>query len=366
MLRLLPALLLALATDFPGPLMAQAPRPVTAELLLQFGGLHDDPSRDLVNVRRVARARDGRFVVVTTKPVAVRVFSARGAFERPIGRAGEGPGEYRFGADIGAVTADSVLVVSHGTRRWMHFTLAGDLVREFPVDEAHPIPGGMSLRPSTYSRHRILGSRGCPSTAVLERTASTRPLQFDEVMTDPVGRTWRHDGRSPGLWQVHSIEGVHRFDVRLPVGITIHQFDGDQLIGVTIDEEDAHHVVVYRVPLPASNAPPPAPCVFPPPQRDGVFRNLQIHARNAMTAGEASRMDRRRYPASLEELVGLLNVTEEAELQILHASEESWAFAISHLETGAVCVASTGPRGLPGWESGSIACSATGGTRRSR
>lgn len=362
-MRLMPVFALVVIT-WTADLAAQAARTVATERVMSFGGLHTDPARDLVNVRRVVRARDGRFVVVTTNPVAVRVFSTRGEVERTLGRAGEGPGEYRFSADLGAVTADSVLVVSYGTRRWMQFTLAGELIREFPVDEAHPIPGGMTLQHAAYTRHRILGSRGCPSTTVLERTRPARPLQFDEAMTDPAGRTWRHDATSPGLWRVYTSDAVHRYNVRLPAGFTVHQFDGDHVIGVSTDEDDAHHVEVFRVRLAPTNAPAPAPCTFPAPQREGVFRNLLIHSRNAMTAGEAMRSDSRRYPASVAELARLLNVTDEAEMQILHSSEESWAFAISHVATGSVCVTSIGPRGIPGWESGTIACSTLGGARR--
>jgi hypothetical protein len=357
--------LLCLSTIGTPRLEAQV-RVVPAELQLQFGGLQDDPTRDLYHVRRVVRTGDGRFVVATSKPVGVRVYSARGVIEQTLGREGEGPGEYRFAADLGMVTGDSVRVVSYGTRRWMEFELTGRLLREYPVDEANPIPGGMSLQHGHYARHRVVGQRGCAPEPLLARFAPSRPLQFVEVVTDGSGRTWRHDVATPGLWHIHTSDGIHRFDVRLPPGFTIHQFAGDQVIGVAFDDDDAHHVIVYRVVLPAPAGPPPAPCAFPPPSRDGVFRNLQIHARNAMTAGAALRSDLRRYPATVEEMARFLNVTQEAEMRILHSSEESWVVAISHLESGAVCVASIGPRGLAGWESGTIACSPTGGTRRSR
>lgn len=354
----------ALVTPTLTPLAAQQARAIAAELVLQFGGIAENPAEDLYNIRRVIRGGDGRFVVATSKPVAVRVHDARGRFLRQLGREGEGPGEYRFTADLGEVTGDSVLVVSAGTRRWSVFGLDGKLVREFPVDPPHPMPGGVTLQHSAYARHQLAGSRGCPQVAVLARYAPTQPLRFVEALTDAQGRTWRHDLTVAGLWHVHTADGVHRFDVRLPPRLVIHQFADDQLIGVTTDSDDANHVVVYRVRLPAIAGAPPAPCDRPQPQRDGVFRNLSIHARNAFTAGEAWRSDFDRYPSMVAEMEFILKVTEEAEMKILHTSSASWVFAVSHLQTGAVCLASLGPDGLPGWESGSIACSATGGTRR--
>jgi hypothetical protein len=348
------------------PATAQRVQQVPAELLLQFGGIGDDPAQDLFNVRRVLRTGDGRFIIVTSQPVTVRVHDAGGRYLHLLGRSGEGPGEYRSAADLGVTAGDTVQVVSSGTGRWSVFRLSGDLVREYLVDAAHPIPGGVTLQHGAYARHQLAGSRGCPHPGVLARHAPTQPFQFVETLTDGRGRTWRHDLTAAGLWHVYTPDGVHRFDVRLPPRLVIHQFAGDQLIGVTVDDDDANRVVVYRVRLAAMAGAPPAPCVHPRPARDGLFRTLSIHARNAFVAGEAWRSDFDRYPATVPEMEYILKVTEEAEMKILHTSSASWVFAVSHLETGAVCLASFGPDGLPGWESGSIACSATGGTRRAR
>lgn len=370
-MRRCPSLLSLLTTvtslaGVPIPAGGQAVQSITPVRLLAFGGLRDDPAQDLYRVSGVVRATDGRFVLTTTRPLAVRVHDARGVYQRILGQEGEGPGEYRFGVELGSLVGDVVQVVSLGTRRWLEFELDGTLRREFAVDDAHPLVQGVVLQHGAFSRRRVSGSCGCPSAAVLRRYAPEAPLTFVEALTDAQGRTWRRDITDAGLWHVHTGDDVHRFEVRLPPGIVIHQFVVDHLIGVTLDEDGGNHVEVYRVPLPPIAGPLPQPCEFPPPQRDGVFRDLMIHARNAMTAGEAFHSDMRHYPRSAEEMVRLLNVTEAAELTILHSSEESWAFAISDIGSGAVCVASIGPDGLPGWQSGSIACSSTGGRRRPR
>ncbi|HRP07414.1 MAG TPA: hypothetical protein PLL69_02905 [Gemmatimonadales bacterium] len=337
-------------------------RPLVAQELLRFGGLSDDPDHDLVGVRRVVRAPGGRFVIATTTPLAVKVHDPRGSFVRQLGRAGEGPGEFRGGVDLGGLENDGIWLLSTGTRRWMLFGFDGRLQRELPVDSMHPMPdAGVSLANGYYTRHLLRGSRGC--VRVTAGMTDPGPLVFLETLTDAEGRTWRRDAGNPALWLVGSLGDPAERAVQLPPGITIHQFIGDTIVGVVADENDADHVVVLRVSLPPSRHPRPADCAFAEAPSAGVFRNLAIHARNALVAGMVYQSEARRFPPRLDEMRNYLNITEEARMTTLHASESSWAYAVSHVETGAVCVSSIGPRGLPGWEPGVVACDRLRGTR---
>lgn len=338
---------------------------ITPVQVVRFGGLADDTDRDLYQVRRVVRLASGRFVVATRKPLAVRVFAPDGSELRPLGRIGEGPGEFRSEVDLGEARGDTVAVVSHGTRRWMWYTSDGTLVQEFAVDSAHPMPGGLTMWSGHYTRHMMAGSRGCPSAAVLETNRPRTVFTFVEALTDGAGRTWRRDVSDPTRWHVHDVGGTEVASVRFPVSFVIHQFSGDLVVGLHTDTDDADHVMMFRVPMPAARGAVPPPCEHQPTRRDGVFRNLAIHTRNAMTAGLALASDYGRFLEDERVLnPQLLVIPDGAKLEGLHISAESWIFAVSHLATGAVCVGSTGPSGLPGWEWGEIGCSAIGGRKQ--
>ncbi len=348
------------------PLVAlPAQRPATLEPvpLLTFGGLSDDPNAEMLQVRRVLRVADGRFVVVTGKPFEARVFSARGRFERRLGGPGEGPGEYRGRIDIRPWSGDSVLMLSEGTRRWMLFSLQGRLIREWPVDSAHPIAAGMTLTDGHYTRQVLFGSRGCPAS-ILARLPAPRALRFVEALTDGAGRTWRRDVVDAELWHVHAASTGRPTSVRLPAGMRIHQFSGDHVIGVAADEMDVDHVMVFHIPMGAAQQPPVTTCPPPVPPSDPGLRRLSIDARNAVVAGQALQSDFGEFAADLNGLQGLVVVSDQNRMTVLAHGPERWIFAISHLATGAVCVASVGVTGLPGWESGEVACSTTGGERR--
>lgn len=353
-----------LAVTFFAPALA-AQVAVTPVQVVRFGGLADDTDRDLYQVRRVVRLANGQFVVATRKPLAVRVFAPDGRELGPLGRIGEGPGEFRSAVDLGEARGDTIAVVSHGTRRWMRYTSDGTLMQEFAVDSAHPMPGGLTMWSGHYTRHTLAGSRGCPSAAVLEANTPRTLFTFVEALTDGAGRTWRRDVGDPTRWHVHDAGGTEVASVRFPVSFVIHQFSGDLVVGLHTDADDADHVMMFRVPMPAARGAVPPPCEHQPTRRDGVFRNLAIHTRNAMTAGQALASDYGRFLEDERVLnPQLLVIPAGAELKGLHISAESWIFAVSHLATGAVCVGSTGPSGLPGWEWGEIGCSATGGRKQ--
>jgi hypothetical protein len=325
-----------------------------------FGGLDDEPDAELLQVRRVVMSNDGRFVVANGDPAVVRVFDARGRFERQLGRSGAGPGEFRGGVDVRPWTGDSVLTYSAGTRRWMLFSLGGRLIREWPVDATHPYEPRTSLGHGYYVRAWLPGSRGCP-WPVAARHAATTPLTFAEALTDGEGRTWRRDFRDPTLWHVHQPDGRAVGRLRLPADIRVQQFRGPLMIAVRTDDIGADHVEVYRTTMPAVDRGGSTTCEAPDPVGTRV---QSIHARNALVAGQAYHSDFGVYPTSLEQLRFILKVTEESEFTFLRADEGGWAYAVSNRATGAVCVGSAGATGLPGWEHESVACSTTGGIRQ--
>lgn len=97
-------------------------------------------------------ASDGRLVTADIKNPAIRVYSAQGKFLRAIGRAGEGPGEYRL--PFLELDHDTVFIHDPRLRRVMVFTLDGTLVRSITTATNDYFPlhfdarGLMALRAS--------------------------------------------------------------------------------------------------------------------------------------------------------------------------------------------------------------------------
>src|SRR5690606_32614908 len=110
------------------PLAAQAQRRIPTTEVVSFGGADSD----LYRVTDVVRTDNGHFVVASTRPVAVKLYDRTGRLQRPLGRSGSGPGEYGNSVSLAHWVGDSVLVFSHGTRRWLLFALDGTLVRQWP------------------------------------------------------------------------------------------------------------------------------------------------------------------------------------------------------------------------------------------
>ncbi len=337
------------------PISAQQ-APVTPTMLVDFGGLHDDPHAELLQVRRAVRLSNGYFVVVNGKPSDVRLFDARGRYLRSFGRSGSGPGEFRYAADIRSWSGDTVLTLSLGTQRWMLFDAGGGLIREYPVDDMHPSTLGMSLQRGHFVRNLLPGSRGCPFT-LLDRERALAHEGLAEALTDAHGRLWMRDPSDTGVWRVRVPGSNTTQTLRLPSTFRIEEFMGDTVIGVYTDGDDADHVVQFTPVLPqGANARAPARC--DPPARPAlpIERTLRIHTRNALTTGEALHSDNGRYPRSMEEMSRLLVLTGGAELTVLASSEESWVISVADPVTGIRCIASAGRPGLPGWEPGSVAC----------
>ena len=123
-----------------------SPRPLLE--IAADGGEHTE----FTNVRGVARLSNGRVAVANGGSNEIRIFSAQGTFERTLGRAGGGPGEFtrlvrllRWGDTLAGVDGDS---------RAQVFTPMGDLVRSLrPARSAragNPQRIGTSLAGSTF------------------------------------------------------------------------------------------------------------------------------------------------------------------------------------------------------------------------
>jgi hypothetical protein len=102
----------------------------------------DDGSIDLSNSQLGTMLADGRVVAATMPPTPqIYLFSADGSTVTPLGRGGEGPGEYQFLTALFPVGSDSVIGYDMMKRRAVIFNGAGEAFDpiEFPMNNL-PIP----------------------------------------------------------------------------------------------------------------------------------------------------------------------------------------------------------------------------------
>jgi len=329
------------------PLAAQAPARIPTQVVAQFGG----PDSDLYNVTGVVRTDDGRFVVASTRPLKVQVYRADGASVRALGRSGAGPGEYQNSVSLQHWPGDSVLVYSHGTRRWMLFALDGALVREWPLEANGALPNRVMLVGGAYA----IGAPGAeaPCHAATIRRLAPLDQPFRQVLVDPLGNIWLGEPNRDD-WVLHSRDGTPRGVLALP-GVTPTQLAGNLIVGMREDDEGFSEVVAVRVEGPGFGTGPRAPSC-PAPRISGVpAAAVRTDMRNAMTMAEAYFADHGRYPRSLEEVKAMFQFSRANQGQFLRSAEGGYAFTAWDPETGFRCLVSVGSA-IRGYPDGHLGC----------
>lgn len=337
-----PPTLLALLTMALPALAAQQPRDITPTPSTDFGGamLDSDPAAELLEVRDVMRLDDGRFVVVNGKPSEVRLYDQRGRLVRRISRSGSGPGEYRGQVRILPWPGDTIRLWASGTRRWMLFTPAGRLVREWPTsDQAPPPPTNLFLRGSAVVFAGIIGSSGCPAGA-LTRLAPREAVKLTDAVADPAGRYWLRPFRGR-TWSVYDRGGELLARIGGPADFRITQFDGTEVIGVRIDDDGFSHVVVFESGLPPGQV-AVADCDHQsqplPAARSAAMRTT---LRNAMTVAEAYYARHDSYPRDADAFPREMT-PDGMEFTVQTGGATSYSFTVTDRATGWRCLVTVG------------------------
>jgi hypothetical protein len=100
--------------------------------ITRIGGDERDPQQQFTNIAAAQRMSDGRVIVATN--TEVRWFDSLGTYLYSSGRAGDGPGEYRYLRSVYRVTGDSVLAADGLGRRVAMYGPDGAFARQVPVD----------------------------------------------------------------------------------------------------------------------------------------------------------------------------------------------------------------------------------------
>jgi hypothetical protein len=319
-------------------------------VITQFGGAQDEPAAELVRVTGAVRTDDGRFVVVNAKPLEVRVYDARGRFERRLGRAGNGPGEFTRDALVRHWTGDSVLTYSPATRRWMLFGLDGTLVREWSLGASEPRPDGVVIYGNAFALNGIGDAAHCHAAVIRRLAPSQGPLH--QMMVDPGARIWLRASDAES-WQVHAARnGALLGTVMLP-GFEPTHWSNAGLLGHRDDEDGFPHILLLRPTLPAADAIRPE--CSPAPVQSKRSGEVRATIRNAMTAAEAYYADHARYPRSMAEVGRLLELPPGIGGRFEPAPINSFAFSAWEVATGFHCLVSVGGA-IRGAGDGTIDC----------
>lgn len=122
------------------PVWTDATRPVFAEER-RIGSMMGEGPEAFGEVRDLLIDEEGRIYVLESQAQEIRVFGPDGAWERTIGRAGEGPGELKNAAAMGWGPDGVLRVVDYGNGRLSEFRRDGSLLA------GHRQAGGFVIYP---------------------------------------------------------------------------------------------------------------------------------------------------------------------------------------------------------------------------
>ncbi len=100
---------------------------------LRIGELEGDESYLFGRIRNVAIGKDGAVIVADDKTPILRMYDAKGRFLRNIGRAGEGPGEYRSMGGVRTLPDGRMLLWDNRIQRLTYYSAAGSVIKSVRV-----------------------------------------------------------------------------------------------------------------------------------------------------------------------------------------------------------------------------------------
>ena len=152
-----------------------------------LGGPADDSDQLIWEVVGLARLEDGRIAVLSSMGKQLLLFEPSGALSRTIGRAGEGPGEFRGPEWLQYLPPDTLVVWDYFMSSISYFDTAGNLLRERRVDQARLREAGASgeafVRPLPDGT-LVVSVRGGPDSETTEykawnpQTSTLQTLRF--------------------------------------------------------------------------------------------------------------------------------------------------------------------------------------------
>jgi len=132
---------------------------VDPEPLLDLGGDETGPAGVFERVAGLVLVPDGGVIAGDEGAGEIRAFDPEGRLRWRTGRRGDGPGEFRLIASLGAGAGDSIWVFDFGNRRFTLLDAAGALARTFDIGVAISAPSAVGrLENGRFVLREVWGS----------------------------------------------------------------------------------------------------------------------------------------------------------------------------------------------------------------
>jgi hypothetical protein len=207
------------------------------EEVLSIGEAAGDPDYQFGQIAGLDATSDGRILVLDNQAQHIKVFSADGVFERTVGQAGSGPGEFGPGAAVLMVgAADTVIVPDAGNQRVNVILLGDGESTSFPLSFEEGIPMRWQISNSgilaVQRRALNLPNQDVVDVDLIARQAYDGTI-VDTLLTPPRGETFSFGGGLPEfhffapepMWTllndgtfVHAVNDDYRINVAGPDG----------------------------------------------------------------------------------------------------------------------------------------------------
>ncbi|MDP2469803.1 MAG: 6-bladed beta-propeller [Candidatus Palauibacterales bacterium] len=218
------------------------------EEVLTIGEAAGDPDYQFGQIAGLDVTSDGRILVLDNQAQHVKVFSPDGTFERTVGKAGSGPGEFGPGAALLMVgTADTVIVPDAGNQRVNVILLDEGEQTSFPLhfEEGIPMRWQMSNSGVLVAHRRALNlpNQEAVDVDLIARQAYDGSI-IDTLATPPRGETFSFGGGLPAFhlfapeptWTLLE-DGSFVFAMNNEFRITVSDLDGNVQRIITMPHE---------------------------------------------------------------------------------------------------------------------------------
>lgn len=207
------------------------------EEVVTIGEAAGDPDYQFGQIAGLGATSDGRILVLDNQAQHVKVFSPAGVYERTVGQAGSGPGEFGPGAAVLMVgTADTVIVPDAGNQRVNVILLGEGESTSFPLSFEDGIPMRWQMSDTgvlvVHRRALNLPNQDAVDVDLIARQAYDGTI-VDTLLTPPRGETFSFGGGLPEFhffapeptWTllgdgtfVHAVNNQYRISVAGPDG----------------------------------------------------------------------------------------------------------------------------------------------------
>lgn len=154
---------------------------VPDEALVRLGVVDGDPPYQLSDVTGAVRLGDGGVAVADAGSQEVRFFDREGRFDRAVGGAGGGPGEFTGLSGLGHATGGGLWAYDFSLRRITWMDRRGEVLRVAPLAPEPPVLSPVGALPDgTFVLRQLWGARRIAAVAATGlRRDSVALVRFD-------------------------------------------------------------------------------------------------------------------------------------------------------------------------------------------